>query len=215
MVLLRAHELTLKSVHDRLGFVRGYAEGFEPLVLAALAESEVRELLDIRSQFDGLRPTGGHRYLVEGSVLESQVRLLAVNPLLRLSGFHQAPITIRVEEAIAPIDLPDSRITGRMDLLAIRKSQSLEQPDFWVLVVESKESGADAMQGLAQLLTDAYGSLAQQQTVWGLTTNGISYRFVQIEAGQPPRYWVMPELNLLDTRSAKQLLQVLKAICRL
>jgi hypothetical protein len=215
MVLLRAHELTLKSVHDRLGFVRGYAEGFEPLVLAALAESEVRELLDIRSQFDGLRPTGGHRYLVEGSVLESQVRLLAVNPLLRLSGFHQAPITIRVEEAIAPIDLPDSRITGRMDLLAIRKSQSLAQPDFWVLVVESKESGADAMQGLAQLLTYAYGSLAQQQTVWGLTTNGISYRFVQIEAGQPPRYWVMPELNLLDTRSAKQLLQVLKAICRL
>jgi hypothetical protein len=215
MVLLRAHELTLKSVHNRLGFVRGYADGFEPLVLAALEEAEVRELLDIRSQFD--------RYLVEGSVLESQVRLLAVNPLLRLSGFHQAPITIRVEEAmtsgrsktIAPIDLLDSRITGRMDLLAIRKSQSLAQPDFWVLVVESKESGADAMQGLAQLLTYAYGSLAQQQTVWGLTTNGISYRFVQIEAGQPPRYWVMPELNLLDTRSAKQLLQVLKAICQL
>jgi hypothetical protein len=215
MVLLRAHELTLKSVHDRLGFVRGYADGFETFELAALDEAEVRELLDIRSQFDGLRPTGGHRYLVEGSVLESQVRLLAVNPLLRLSGFHQAPITIRVEESIAPIDLPDSRITGRMDLLAIRKAQSLEQPDFWVLVVESKESGADAMQGLAQLLTYAYGSLAQQQTVWGLTTNGISYRFVQIEAGQPPRYWVMPELNLLDTRSAKQLLQVLKAICQL
>jgi hypothetical protein len=102
-----------------------------------------------------------------------------------------------------------------MDLLAIRKAPSLDQPDFWVLVVESKESGADAMQGLAQLLTYAYGSLAQQQTVWGLTTNGISYRFVQIEAGQPPRYWVMPELNLLDTRSAKQLLQVLKAICQL
>jgi hypothetical protein len=207
MVLLRAHELTLKSVHDRLGFVRGYADGFEVFELAALDEAEIRELLDIRSQFD--------RYLVEGSVLESQVRLLAVNPLLRLSGFHQAPITIRVEEAIAPIDLPDSRITGRMDLLAIRKSPSLAQPDFWVLVVESKESGADAMQGLAQLLTYAYGSLAQQQTVWGLTTNGISYRFVQIEAGQPPRYWVMPELNLLDTRSAKQLLQVLKAICQL
>ncbi len=215
MVLLRAHELTLKSVHDRLGFVRGYADGFEAFELAVLDEAEVRELLDIRSQFD--------RYLVEGSVLESQVRLLAVNPLLRLSGFHQAPITIRVEEAmtsgrsktIAAIELADSRITGRMDLLAIRKAQSLDQPDFWALVVESKESGADAMQGLAQLLTCAYGSLAQQQTVWGLTTNGISYRFVQIEAGQPPRYWVMPELNLLDTQSAKQLLQVLKAICQL
>jgi hypothetical protein len=207
MVFLRAHELTLKSVHNRLGLVRGYADGFEALKLLPLDPAEIRELLNIRSEFD--------RYLVEGSVLESQVRLLAVNPLLRLSGFHQAPITIRVEAAIAPIDLPDSRITGRMDLLAIRNAQSPDQPDFWVLVVESKESGADAMQGLAQLLTYAYSSLSQQRSVWGLTTNGISYRFVQIESGQPPRYWLMPELNLLDTAPAKQLLQVLKAICQL
>jgi hypothetical protein len=198
MVFLRAHELDL---------IRGYADGFETLTLLPLDPAEIRELLNIRSEFD--------RYLVEGSVLESQVRLLAVNPLLRLSGFHQAPITIRVEAAIAPIDLPDSRITGRMDLLAIRKAQSPDQPDFWVLVVESKESGADAMQGLAQLLTYAYSSLSQQRSVWGLTTNGISYRFVQIESGQPPRYWLMPELNLLDTAPAKQLLQVLKAICQL
>jgi hypothetical protein len=198
MVFLRAHELDL---------IRGYADGFEALTLLPLDPAEIRELMNIRSEFD--------RYLVEGSVLESQVRLLAVNPLLRLSGFHQAPITIRVEAAIAPIDLPDSRITGRMDLLAIRKAQSPDQPDFWVLVVESKESGADAMQGLAQLLTYAYSSLNQQRSVWGLTTNGISYRFVQIEAGQPPRYWLMPELNLLDTAPAKQLLQVLKAICQL
>ena len=40
---------------------------------------EITELLKIRSQFD--------RYLVEGKVLEGQVRLLTVNPLLRLSGF--------------------------------------------------------------------------------------------------------------------------------
>lgn len=207
MVLLRAHELTLKAVHDRLGLVRGYVDGFEPaLRLEALDKTEVRELLAIRAEFD--------RYLVEGSVLENQVRLLAVNPLLRLSGFHRSPITIRVEEAIAAIELAETKITGRMDLLAIRKGESSEQPDFWVLVVESKESGADAMQGLPQLLTYAYSSLEQQKSVWGLTTNGINYRFVQIEAGEPPRYWLMPELNLLDNRSALQLLQVLKAICQ-
>jgi hypothetical protein len=91
--------------------------------------------MNVRSEFD--------RYLVEGAVLEGQVRVLSVNPLLRLSGFNRAPVTIQVEMAIAPIELPESKITGRMDLLAIRMRE--DGPDFWVLVVESKESGADAM----------------------------------------------------------------------
>jgi hypothetical protein len=99
-----------------------------------------------------------------------------------------------------------------MDLLAIRTRE--DGPDFWVLVVESKESGADAMQGLSPLLTYAYAGLQTQQSVWGLTTNGINYQFVQIRAGQPPQYFLLPELSLLHRESAVSLLQVLKAICQ-
>jgi hypothetical protein len=150
--------------------------------------------------------------LVEGTVLEGQVRVLSVNPLLRLGGFNRSPITIRVETAIAPIELAESQITGRMDLLAIRTRD--DGPDFWVLVVESKESGADAMQGLSQLLTYAYSGLEGQRSVWGLTTNGINYQFVQIQAGQPPQYFLLPELSLLHRDSAVSLLQVLKAIAQ-
>jgi hypothetical protein len=160
--------------------------------------------MNIRSEFD--------RYLVEGAVLEGQVRVLSVNPLLRLSGFNRAPITIQVEAAIVPIELPESKITGRMDLLAIRLRE--DGPDFWVLVVESKESGLDAMQGLAQLLTYAYAGLQGQRSVWGLTTNGINYQFVQIQAGEPPQYFLLPELSLLHRESAVSLLQMLKAICQ-
>ncbi len=118
-----------------------------------------------------------------------------------------------METAIAPIALLESKITGRMDLLAIRLRE--DGPDFWVLVVESKESGADAMQGLSQLLTYAYSGLQQgQRSVWGLTTNGINYQFVQIQAGEPPQYFLLPELSLLHKDSAVSLLQVLKAICQ-
>ncbi len=145
-------------------------------------------------------------------MLEGQVRILSVNPLLRLSGFNRAPITIQVEKAIAPIALSESKITGWMDLLAIRMRE--EGPDFWVLVVESKESGADAMQGLSQLLTYAYAGLEGQRSVWGLTTNGINYQFVNIQAGAPPQYFLLPELSLLHRDSAVSLLQVLKAICQ-
>jgi hypothetical protein len=68
------------------------------------------------------------------------------------------------------------------------------------------------MQGLSQLLTDAYSGLEGQRSVWGLTTNGINYQFVQVQAGQPPQYFLLPELSLLHRDSAVALLQVLKAI---
>lgn len=51
-------------------------------------------------------------------------------------------------------------------------------------------------------------------TVWGLTTNGISYRLVYLQSGNPLIYQLMPELNLIDFERSIQLLQVLKAICR-
>jgi hypothetical protein len=203
MVTVQANTLSLKDVHQRLGCQRHYADRFDQfLTLTNLTPAETTELMNIRSEFD--------RYLVDGTVLEGQVRVLSVNPLLRLSGFNRSPITIRVETAIAPIELLESKITGRMDLLAIRTRE--DGPDFWVLVVESKESGADAMQGLSQLLTYAYSGLEGQRSVWGLTTNGINYQFVQIQAGQPPQYFLLPELSLLHRDSAVSLLQVLKAI---
>jgi hypothetical protein len=65
---------------------------------------------------------------------------------------------------------------------------------------------------LSQLLTYAYSGLQTQQSVWGLTTNGINYQFVQIQAGQPPQYFLLPELSLLHRDSAMLLMQVLKAI---
>jgi hypothetical protein len=202
---VQANTLSLKEVHRRLGYQRHYADRLDEwLTLPDLTPAETAELMNVRSEFD--------RYLVEGAVLEGQVRVLSVNPLLRLSGFNRAPVTIQVEMAIAPIELPESKITGRMDLLAIRMRE--DGPDFWVLVVESKESGADAMQGLSQLLTYAYAGLQTQQSVWGLTTNGINYQFVQIRAGQPPQYFLLPELSLLHRESAVSLLQVLKAICQ-
>jgi hypothetical protein len=203
MATVQANTLSLKDVHQRLGYQRHYADRLDEfLTLENLTPAETTELMNIRSEFD--------RYLVDGTVLEGQVRILSVNPLLRLSGFNRAPITIRVETAIAPIELPESNITGRMDLLAIRTRE--DGPEFWVLLVESKESGADAMQGLSQLLSYAYAGLQGQRSVWGLTTNGINYQFVNIQAGQPPQYFLLPELSLLHRESALSLLQVLKAI---
>ncbi|MEJ1935125.1 restriction endonuclease subunit R, partial [Nostoc sp. NIES-2111] len=54
-----------------------------------------------------------------------------------------------------------------------------------------------------------------QKSIWGLTTNGRNYQFFYIEQGNPPRYHLLPSLNLMEPPRAIELLQVLKAICQL
>jgi hypothetical protein len=86
--------------------------------------------------------------------------------------------------------------------------------EFWLLVIETKEGFAAPQIGLPQVLTYAYTSLERQSSALGVTTNGESYRFVYLQAGEPPTYALLPELNLTDSDRAVQLLQVLKAVGR-
>jgi Ni,Fe-hydrogenase I large subunit len=102
-----------------------------------------------------------------------------------------------------------------MDILAVNKAMPTTGISFWILVIETKNTLAEAFAGLPQLLTYASKSLENQQSVWGLTTNGLRYQFVYLQQGNPPTYQLLPELNLIDSERTIQLLQVLKAICKL
>jgi hypothetical protein len=210
MPLLNAKNLTLDEVHQRFRFQRGYCDSFEGLLqLEPLTERERQEVQQTSREFD--------HHLTAGDTSEGQVKLIAVSLLLRLAGFFRHPLRILVEEGIARIELPDDDtvITGRFDILAVHRTEltGFNTP-FWVLVIESKGGAISPTVGLPQLLTYAYRSLEQQQSVWGLVTNGEFYRFVYIESGDPSRYQLLPSLNLTDANSSVQLLQVLKAICQ-
>ncbi len=211
MTILNARNLSLEEVQRLFGFQEQYSDSFSNyLSLEALTEVEQQELLQIRNDF--------RRYLTAGKVSEGQVKFLAVAPLLRLAGFYRYPIEIVLEENIADIEVEDEdiRIKGRFDILAISKAkQTKSQTYFWVLLIESKNSQIDISTGLPQLLTYSYKNLDNQKSVWGLTTNGRSYQFVYIEQGNPPIYYLLPELNLMERERSSQLLQVLKAICQL
>ena len=205
MVMLTAREMTLEQV-DRLLPLKERLEplAFSPLLtLEPLTDHEQQEMMQIRNDYLA--------YLRPGKVLEGQIQFLVLAPLLRLAGFYRRPIYISLEQAIAPIEIidEDTKITGRMDLLAARQGDSTR---LWVLVLETKNSTSEALNGLPQLLTYAFTSLEQQPSVWGLTTNGLSYRFVYLQAGDPATYHIMPELNLIDDDRAFQLLQILKAV---
>ncbi|KAB8320310.1 restriction endonuclease subunit R [Tolypothrix campylonemoides VB511288] len=211
MTIIQAKNLTLADIHRLFDFQRQYNSSFSPILsLEPLTESEQQELLQIRNDFDN--------YLIEGKVSEGLVKALTIFPLLRLAGFYRYPIKISLEEEIAEIDIADedTKITGRMDILAVNKAQkTTDKAYFWILVIESKNSSIAVSEGLPQLLTYTYDNLKHQKSVWGLVSNGQDYQFVYILQGNYPTYHLMPKLYLIEPESAIELLQVLKAICKL
>ncbi|MEH2412747.1 restriction endonuclease subunit R [Nostoc sp.] len=206
---VEASSLSLNDVHRFLKLDKLSTGSFTDFLnLEPLTEFEQQDLLRIRSDFE--------RYLNAGKISEGLVKFLTIAPLMRLAGFYDVPIRLTMEDSIAiAVEDEDRRITGRMDILAINSPQSNIAPPFWVLVIETKNSAVNVIEGLPQLLTYAFKSLEQQSSVWGLVTNGQLYQFVYLRRDQQLTYQLMPLLNLNESPDAIELLQVFKAICKL
>ncbi len=171
---VEASNLSLNDVHRLLKLQKQPIGSItDCLTLQPLTEFEQQDLLRVRNDFE--------RYLAAGKVSEGLVKFLTLAPLMRLAGFYDVLIRLTMEDVIAiSIEDEDTNIKGHMDILAINNAQAITMPPFWVLVIETKNSLADVLQGLPQLLTYAYKSLEQQESVWGLITNGLRYQYVYL-----------------------------------
>ena len=207
---LEASQLSLNDVRRLLKLEEREGDAFTDFFsLEPLSELEQQEILKIRTDF--------RRYLSAGKVSAKLVKFLVLSPLMRLAGFFDIPIVLTMEDSI-PIEVEDgdTLIKGRLDILAVNQPDAeLAAAQFWILVVEAKNSAIDPWAGLPQLLTYAYKSLQQQSSVWGLTTNGRNYQFVYLTRGNPCTYQILPDLSLTDPERSLLLAQVLKAICKL
>ncbi|BAZ14956.1 hypothetical protein NIES4071_68260 [Calothrix sp. NIES-4071] len=208
---LDASNLTLNKVKALLKFQEQVNNSFRSLLtLEPLTESEQEELEEIRELFNS--------YYGDGKISEGQIRFLFLAPLLKLAGFYTPRIKILLEEKIADILIEDKDrlIKGRMDILALNRQieEEIEITPFWILVLETKNSSTNALEGLPQLLTYAYDAIKEQSSVWGLCTNGMDYQFVYIQQANLPVYQLLPKLDITRANSSVQLLQVLKAICK-
>lgn len=185
---LDASNLTLENVQELLNYDGQYNSSFTSLLtLESLTEFEQRELEEIRTLF--------HSYYIAGKISEGQIRFLFLAPLLKLAGFYTPRIKIVLEEKIADILVEDKDrlIKGRMDILAFNKQiQKNVVAPFWILIIETKNSSINALEGLPQLLTYAYDGIKEQSSVWGLCTNGMDYKSVYIQQVDPPVYQLLP-----------------------
>jgi len=207
---LEASQLSINDVRRLLKLEEREGDAFTDFFsLEPLSELEQQEILKIRTDF--------RRYLSAGKVSAKLVKFLVLSRLMRLAGFFDIPIVLTMEDSI-PIEVEDgdTLIKGRLDILAVNQQDAeLAAAQFWILVVEAKNSAIDPWAGLPQLLTYAYKSLQQQSSVWGLTTNGRNYQFVYLTRGNPCTYQILPDLSLTDRERSLLLAQVLKAICKL
>ena len=207
---LDANTLVLRDVHRLLKINRTLNDSLTSrLSLEPVTEEEKKDLAEICTNFQS--------YYEAGKILEGQIQFLFISPLMWLSGYYHPRIHISLEMGIADIKIEDADtlIKGRMDILAATRVED-DKPltSLWILLIESKNSSVDASEGLPQLLTYAYTGLKQQESVWGLTTNGMDYQFVYLQRGNSPNYQVFPKLSLMYTEQSIQLLQALKAICQ-
>ena len=104
---LIAKKLTLRQVQELLKLHKLPNGSFTPLLsLEPITEFELQELDQIRQDFEN--------YLIDGKVLEGQIKLLVIGPLLRLAGFYRSPIKISLEPDIADIVIEDEDTTSEV-----------------------------------------------------------------------------------------------------
>lgn len=92
------------------------------------------------------RLKANYLYLLECAVLESIVKMVVLSPLLDLAGFHTPPFRITGEEAVQ-VEAEDEgiRIQGNIDILVL-------QDQFWLTVIEAKNSEFSLTKSLAPML---------------------------------------------------------------
>jgi predicted type IV restriction endonuclease len=202
---VNARTLTLTDLRHRFGVhLKTSDSDFQEWLIQApaVSEAEAIALERIRRNYEYLSQ--------EEPPLEEVVKLVVVSPLLDLAGFYQPPFLIKAEVSttIEVTDDPNiAPIIGKIDVLVVQEA-------LWVLVIESKPTRLDVTAGIAQAIAYLLGAPTNQNTLYGMVTNGREVLFLKLERGvQPPQYSRSSTYRLLENiQERQQILQGLKQI---
>lgn len=202
--LVNASFLNLTKAREQLHLERYVEDDFRDfLTRSPLTQEQQNNLRNLRESWE--------RRVGAGKASEGQVGVLAISPILLISGYTFDPaLRIDVEKNIEEISVDDrdTVIRGRMDLIVSQEWDSDRSP-LCVLVLECKNSTIEVAVGMPQLLAYTSSFLTSQDSVWGLVTNGSRYQFVLVEPGL---YREFPILDLLRPKQAEKILEVAIAI---
>jgi hypothetical protein len=142
-----------------------------------------------------------YNHLSKRPILEAMVKMVILSPLLELAGFYDAPFYSTSEKSIK-ISTQDDHITirGKIDVL-------VTQDQFWILVIESKQSGIAIDSGIPQALIYMLAAPNQTKPLYGMVTNGNNFIFIKL---QNNAYQFSDEFSLRRRGDLYQVLAILK-----
>ena len=133
-----------------------------------------------------------------------------------MTGFYQPPFSIRVEVSTKLVISEENQtFVGNIDVLVVKQQ-------FWILVIESKQSRFDVTSGIPQALSYLLGQPGKAQAIddhhrFGMVTNGREVVFLKLHllSTQQPVYVQSRTYQVIETEAdLTQILQGLKVIGR-
>ena len=147
-----------------------------------------------------------YAHLSKRPILKAMVKMVILSPLLELAGFYDPPFYAKSEKSVN-ISAQDHNLTirGKIDIL-------VTQDQFWILVIESKQSGIAIDSGIPQALTYMLAAPDHTKSLYGMVTNGNNFIFIKLH---DHTYQLSDEFSLRRRGDLYQVLAILKHLANL
>jgi hypothetical protein len=169
--------------------------------------NDLPEITDLQKQYLD-RVKANYLSLVKHRpISEEMVKMVVLSPLLDLADFYRTPFYVETEDSIE-IALEDEGeiVRGRIDVLVLKQQ-------FWLLVVESKQTGFSILTAIPQALAYMLANPNPERPAFGLVTNGDDFQFIKLTQQDTPQYAFSDKFTL--SKRENELYKVLSVLKKL
>ena len=196
----------LSDVRSKFNLSRSDDPQFFTEWLGELPEIKDREKLEL----DRLKKRYFYYLEQEESISEGTVNIIIIHPLLDIMGLCDPPFIIR-GEAYLKVEIENKAeslvLQGRIDALAV-----IDQ--FWVVVIEAKESGFSVFNALPQTLAYIMGNPHLEKPTFAMIANGEDYIFVKLTRAATNQYAFSKKFTIANPQT-NELYDVMRIVKRL
>ena len=131
------------------------------------------EITDLERQYLDRVKTNYLSLVKRRPISEEMVKMVVLSPLLDLADFYRPPFYVETENSIE-IALEDEGeiVRGRIDVMVLKHQ-------FWLLVIESKQSGFSLLTAIPQALAYMLANPTPERPAFSLVTNGDDFQFIK------------------------------------
>lgn len=165
------------------------------------------EVTDLEKQYLDRVKTNYLSLMKRRPISEEMVKMVVLSPLLDLADFYRPPFYVETENSIE-IALEDEGeiVRGRIDVLVLKQQ-------FWLLVIESKQSGFSLLTAIPQALAYMLANPNPEKPAFGLVTNGDDFQFIKLTKQDTPQYALSDKFTL--SKRENELYKVLSILKKL